>query len=145
MSEEEKTAQEEFNANVTKIVAAEMCGAMTAEDAEKFLTRIGRLAAAVKLVEPAMKQVARELKFRRKLVARAIRREQPSMVRSIASAAADKALAGVKGAASFAAGLISLVRRRKRSDLPQDQWSVPMLAAELKRKMEEVAAAGVVA
>jgi len=143
MPRKAKTATAEFDSKVAKVIAAEMVGTMTAEDAEKFVTRLGRLAASMELIAPAMNLMGDEMEVRRKVVEAAIRRENPSTIKSVFGAAVGATWAGVKGATSVVAGmassLIGLLPRKNRADLPQDEWSLPMLKAELERK--EAAAA----
>ena len=138
MSPKEQTAQEVFDAKVAKVIAAEMVGTMSQEEAEKFVSRLGRLAASIELIAPSMAQMSQEMAARRKIVEQAIRREHPSLVRSVVGTTVGVTWAGVKGVAALTAGMASsvvgLFRRRPRSARPQEEWSIPMLAAELERK-----------
>ena len=133
-----RAPQEVFDAKIAKVIAAEMCGAMSEDDAKKFVCDLGRLAASVELIAPAMAQMSQELKTRRRIVEAAIRREHPSLVRSVVGTTVGVTWAGVKGVAALTAGMASsvvgLFRRRPRSARPQEEWSIPMLAAELERK-----------
>lgn len=145
MSPKEQTAQEVFDAKVAKVIAAEMCGSMSEDDAKKFVKRLGRLAASIELIAPSMKVMGEEMAARRRIVERAIRREHPSMVKVLVGTAAGAALAGVKVTGSLVVGMasraVSFLRRKKdRWSQPRETWSVPMLQAELERKKVEAAA-----
>jgi len=141
MSPKEQTAQEVFDAKVAKVIAAEMVGTMSQEEAEKFVSRLGRLAASIELIAPSMAQMSQEMAARRKIVEQAIRREHPSLIRSVVGTTVGATCAGVKGAGSLVIGMASsvvgLFRRGTRSARPQEDWSIPMLAAELERKKAE--------